>query len=125
MYDSNLVSYTIHSKEYCFNVNKPYINPDSMQVHIPSMMANIPMGLPKQGTPIVLTSTIFANDNSCKPTPASTVATQNYVTITRWINSTPSFPSKDDGEGRITRYSKFLVDVFNGDIRNMHISNYV
>ena len=125
MYDSNLVSYTIHQKEYCYNVNKPPIYPDSMQVHIPALMTNIPMGLPKVGPPIALVPTIFANDSSCRPTPSSTVQTQNYVTITRWVNNTPFFPSKDDGVGLLVRYSRFIVDIMNGDIRNMHISNYV
>lgn len=125
MYNSNLVSYSVDSKEYCYNVDKPNIRPSKMQAHIPVLMANIPMGLPKVVPSISLVPTMFANDVSCRPTPASVLSTQNFITITKWINDNPYFPSKDDGSGKITRYSKLLVDIFNGDIRNMHICRYI
>lgn len=125
MYDANTVSYSIDSKEYCYNVDRPYYRPDSMQVHIPALMPNIPMGLPKVVPSISINATMFANDASCRPRPSSVISTQNYVTITRWRNENPSFPDKADATDRIYRYSKFLVDILNGDIRNMHICKYI
>lgn len=125
MYNNNLRSYTINSKEYCYNVNKPSIYPTSMQVHIPALMPNIERGLPKSIPNLTVNSSMFANDKACRPSPRSVITTQNYVTITKWNNDHPAFPAKDDGSNRIIRYSQFLVDIFNGDIRNMHISRYI
>ena len=126
MYDANTVSYTVDSKEYCYNVDRPYYQPSSMQVYIPALMPEISMGLPKITPSISLNQSMFANDASCRPKPSSTISTQNYVTITRWANEYPSFPNKCEYEDtRIIRYSKFIVDIMNGDIRNMHISKYI
>lgn len=125
MYNSNLVSYTINAKEYARNVDKPSISPSSIQAHIPSLMPKIPMGLPRSVPSISINPSMFANDTSCRPKPVSVLSTQNYVTIPKWPNEQPHFSSKDDGYYRMERYSQFLVDIVNGDIRNMRISNYV
>lgn len=124
MYDSNTVSYTIDNKEYAYNVDKPSIYPSSMKTHVPSLMPYISRGIPRTSKTSI-NQNMFVNAGGCKVTPSSIVSTQNYVTITKWKNEHPSFPSKDDGTGKCVRYSKFLIDIMNGDIRNMHICNYI
>lgn len=125
MYNANLVSYTVNAKEYARNVNKPDISPNSIQAYIPSLMPKISMGLPRSAPSISINPSMFANDVSCRPKTTSVLSTQNYVTVPKWPNTQPYFPSKDDGYYRMERYSQFLVDIVNGDIRNMRISNYV
>lgn len=125
MYDNNLKSYTVDPKEYCYNVNRPSIYPTSMQVHIPALMPNITRGLPKSVPELTVNSSMFANDKACRPKPRSVITTQNYVTITKWQNEHPAFPSKGDSTNKIIRYNRFIVDIMNGDIRNMHICRYV
>jgi hypothetical protein len=75
---------------------------------------------------VSINKTIFVNDSSCKVNPSAVMTTQNYLTITKWKNTYPYFPEKEEGTtGKCVRYSKFMFDIFNGDIRNMHISNHV
>lgn len=123
MYDSNTVSYTIDNKEYGYNVDKPSIYPKIMKAYIPALMPYITMGTPANGK-VSINKNIFVNDNSCKVNPNSVMTTQNFLTITKWKNDTPYFPDKEEGlSGVCVRYSKFVFDIMNGDIRNMHIAN--
>ena len=125
MYDSNTVSYTIDNKEYGYNVDKPSISPSVMKAYIPALMPYISMGIPANGK-IAVNKSIFINDSSCKVNPSSIKTTQNYLTITKWTNESPYFPAKEERDtGHCVRYCKFLFDILNGDIRNIHICNYV
>jgi hypothetical protein len=125
MYNSNTVSYTIDNTEYGYNVDKPSIFPTVMKAYIPALMPYITMGMPAFGK-VSVNKTIFVNDSSCKVNPSAVMTTQNYLTITKWKNTYPYFPEKEEGTtGKCVRYSKFMFDIFNGDIRNMHISNHV
>lgn len=125
MYDSNTVSYTIDNQEYGYNVNKPSIFPSVMRAYIPALMPYITMSTPSNGK-VSINKNIFVNDSSCKVNPASVMTTQNYLTITKWANEHPYFPAKEEGNtGHCRRYCKFIFDIMNGDIRNMHISNYI
>jgi hypothetical protein len=125
MDDFKVNSYKISKKAYGHNVNKPSITPGSIQAHIDMLMPNIPMGTPRSNPLTSLNATMFANDSSCRPTPASVISQQNYVTVPKWENENPSFPNKDDGTHHLIRYSTFLIDIVHGDIRKLRICKYI
>ena len=60
--------------------SKPYgSSSGSLRIYIPSLMPMIGMGEPRI-TPVSLNKSCYCNANECKPSIASRVRTQNYVT---------------------------------------------
>lgn len=59
---------------------KPYgSSSGSLRVYIPSIMPQVAMGTPRI-TPVSLNKACFINAEDCKPSVASMIDTQNYVT---------------------------------------------
>jgi hypothetical protein len=67
--------------------SRPYgTSSGNLRVYIPSLMPQISMGDPKS-TPIALNSSCYINATDCKPTIASKINTQNFVTAIQSYNS--------------------------------------
>ena len=110
--------YLINDTEYFYNLDTPSYHPTKILSYIPKLMANIPKGTPSLKKDSI-SSTIFCNDSSCKPKPATIIDTQNYVTLTNPPNLSPSFYKTSDGV-RMIRDVKHIVGIYNKDIRQMH-----
>lgn len=67
-----LSAYYVHSKPYGSSSG-------SLKVYVPSVMPKISMGNPKV-TPVGLNSSCYCNASDCKPSVASQISTQNYMT---------------------------------------------
>lgn len=66
---------------------KPYGSSSGrLKVYIPSLMPLIPMGTPRT-TPVSLNASCYCNANDCKPSVASQISTQNFVTAQAPYNS--------------------------------------
>ena len=70
--DQVLSAKYVHAKPHGTSIGK-------LKVYIPVLMPHITMGTPKI-TPVGLNATCYANASDCKPTIASKIDTQNYVT---------------------------------------------
>lgn len=128
MYNDTTTSYNIEKLEYAYNTEMAnYSAPPTIQMYIPKLMANIGMGTPTTFTGSI-NGSIFANDASCKPSPPGTVTLQNYITVPKWDNESPEFPDKTAEPipfPRMFRFQKFIVEILNGDIRNIHYTGRI
>lgn len=61
-------------------INGTYVG--SKEAHISSVMPLIPVGLPKI-TPNALNKSCYINATECKPSVASTINSQNFLTIVK------------------------------------------
>ena len=111
-------SYMINDTEYFYNLDSPSYHPNQIKAYIPKLMPAIAQAPPKQ-TKFNLVSTIFCNSLQCKPTPANIVTSQNFVTLTRPFNLSPSYWQTSSG-GRMIKNKKHILKVTNKDIRQMH-----
>ena len=58
----------------------------NLKVYIPELMPNIPMGIPKI-IPVSLNKSCYCNSTDCRPSVASQIQTQNFVTALSSYNS--------------------------------------
>ena len=83
--------YIINDTEYFYNLNSPSYHPTTIMAYVPKLMPNIKQGAPaveKKGIPMDL----FCNSKTEYPImPAKVVTTQNYLTITKPKNLSPSY----------------------------------
>lgn len=101
--------------KYSLPIGDP--NATTSSLYIPKLMPLISFGSPKV-TPKSLNKSCFVNDDSCKPTPASTINTQNYKTVPKPTNR--RFFRVNYTQGEIMQ-----VEIKNGNPDDMYISTKV
>lgn len=110
--------YVINDTEYFYNLNSPSYHPTTILAYVPKLMPNIKQGAPaydKKGIP----TDMFCNSKKEYPiSPAKIVTTQNYLTITKPANLSPSF-WKTSVNGRMIKNKKHILKVTNRDIRKL------
>lgn len=111
-------SYEINDTEYFYNLDSPSYHPARIKAYIPKLMANMKKGSPSSSKGEI-PATMFCNSKDCKVNPPKIVTLQNYVTLTRPENLSPSYYSTSSG-GRMIANKKHILKVSNKDIRQMH-----
>lgn len=110
--------YIINDTEYFYNLDCPRYHPEKIKAYIPKFMPKISQGAPAPSKATISTS-MFINAPASKPSPATTVNMQNYVTLTRPTNLSPSYYSTSKG-GTMIKNQKHILKITNKDIRQMH-----
>lgn len=91
-------------------------NTNPKKVHIPTIMGE---ELPTKDPVIIpetLNDSIYVNDTLCKPVVSKTILIQNYITIPHYDND--YFQHK-----WLSNHAKMKIEVRNGDIDDMHITD--
>jgi len=88
-----------------------------LRLHIPKLMPLIGFGAPKVSTASV-SDGCFCNDKACKPSVASTIGTQNYVTVPIYDNNEFQCPIFYQG-------ARVKVDFFNGSVDEIYATNRI
>lgn len=120
MYSNVADEYTIHEREYCYNVEDLPVNPQSMKAYIPVLMSKIQHSLPMEQTESIDTISI-CNASNCKPCINKRVSTLNYIIIGRYPGETTPITHKAVGE-IIPIDTKFVVDILHNDIMTMYFT---
>lgn len=110
--------YLINDTEYFYNLTCPIYHPERIKAYIPKLMANIPHEDPNIKKDSIST-TLFINAKECRPTPNKIITLQNFITLTRPDNLSPSFWQTSIG-GVMIKNKKHVVKITNKDIRKMH-----
>ena len=111
-------SYEINDTEYFYNLDSPSYHPTRIKAYIPKLMASMKQGKPT-ASKAEIPATIFCNSKDCKVVPAKIINLQNFVTLTKPENLSPSYYSTSKG-GRMIANKKHILKVSNKDIRQMH-----
>lgn len=117
-----LEEYHINPFEYAFLSERSHKDNDSFKFYIPKLMPYFPFSSPKH-TNWVFNNNIFLNDDACKPRTSTQVQAQNYVTVGRHFNR--SFGARADYENRIAANTRFIIQIMDGNIRDMRVSDVV
>ena len=122
MINTNNLSYNINFKGNAYNLVDIFVMPDSFPANLTQLMPNIPIGTPTTGVGTIDKS-IFCNDKECKPSPSSTISTQNYVTLARRKNENPAYPYKVYMEtNTVKKFNVFTYSVQNQDLRSIYLT---
>ena len=100
-----------------FSPIKNDANAHQQKLFIPKLMPMISFGTPKNSTES-LDKSIFINDPACKPSPDSTVQTQNFKTV-------PKPDNRKFARTVLTQGVTMQVEVKNGNPDEMYISTKV
>ena len=111
-------SYEINDTEYFYNLDSPSYCPTKIKAYIPKLMAKMAKAAPAKSKAEIPT-TMFCNSKDCRVSPTRIVSLQNFVTLTKPSNLSPSFYSTSAG-GRMIANKKHILKVSNKDIRQMH-----
>ncbi len=110
--------YLINDTEYFYNLDTPGYHPEQIKAFIPKLMASMQKAPPKFSKSDI-SPTIFANAKECRPVPVKIVTLQNYVTLTRPNNLSPSY-WQTSKKGKMIKDQKHILKITNKDIRQMH-----
>ena len=119
---SNLERWYLNKTEIAYNLEKTaqsYGDTEaaSWKLYVPKIMPLITMGIPKESTE-QLSSSMFINEKSCKPTIQSTIKTRNYILATRPANCSFRYQFKKHG-------IQLEVEVLHQNLDNLRITNTI
>lgn len=112
--------YLINDTEYFYNLDTPSYSPEKIKAYIPKLMAAMQKSNPKNSKSDI-SPTMFANAQECRPSPAKIVTLQNYVTLSKPKNMSPSY-WQTSSNGRMIKDQKHIVKILNKDIRQMYFT---
>ena len=116
----NVTKWAIHDSENAKYCTAPYgsSSAGSFQLYIPTLMPLIPG--PANPTQVIgsLSSSCFLNDQTCMPSVARTIRTQNYKTVPRFENRT--FRRSVFYQG-----ANIMVEVHNFNVDDMSVTNKI
>lgn len=110
--------YMINDTEYFYNMDTPIYHPDSIKAYIPKLMAEMEKGEP-EFSKSDLSPTIFCNSMECRPIPSEIVTLQNFITLTKPDNLSPSYWQTSE-DGIMLLDQRHILKITNKDIRKMH-----
>lgn len=116
-----LEDYDINILEYAHLTVNTHKDSPTFKLYVPKVMT-FGMGDPKT-TNFVFNNNIFINDPECKPAAATSVTTQNFLTIGRHIER--EFKPRADGNNILHKGNKFILRVMDKNIRDMTITDIV
>jgi hypothetical protein len=115
----NVYKWQVSDNEKGIVTDIPHISTSmsSYKLYIPTIMPLIPKGKQTQVT-TSLNKACYINDTSCKPSIATRIGTQNYITV-------KVFPNRSFRKNVFLNGSDLMVEIFNSDVHNMMISNKI
>ena len=115
--------FEIKDTENYYNLITIYANPRSVPANVPKFMPKIPIADPAQGVAGINRS-IFCNAPECRPSPSSTIGLQNFITLVHHPSKQIYLGAKINLPGNnILKFTKLTMEVMNGDIRKLYISD--
>lgn len=119
---TNLESWSLNKTEIGYNLEKTassYGDTEAAEwkLYVPKIMPLIDMGIPKETT-VQLSSAIFINEKSCKPTVQSTIKSRNWLKGTRPANCSFRYQYKKHG-------IQIEVEVLHENLDNLRITNTI
>lgn len=122
-YQKILENYNIEQLEFCYNLNEPYNNSNTIMANIPKLMPLIPTTDPTKSKPnkVSVSDSIFINDDKCKITTPKLIYTINYLTLNGYHNV--DLTHHDNGKDQIPRMTKLMCEVIAGNINNINLTD--
>ena len=90
-------------------------NASSLKLYIPKILPFVPFGTPTQ-TVTNISKSFLLNADQCKPSIATTIKTQNYLTVPRYANN--SF-----AHSLLRHGSRLIVEVLNRNVDTIRVTN--
>jgi hypothetical protein len=92
-------------------------NESSLRLYIPKIIPLIPFDVPRQVV-ATISKSFLLNADQCKPSIASTVRTQNYLTVERYDNDNFKYPLLSHG-------AQLIVEVLNNNVDTLRVTNKI
>lgn len=114
--------FSVNYFEYGFLTEDTDADAEAFKLYIPKLMPTYPRTEPSEIN-WAFNNVIFINDVDCLPRSSSRITTQNYVTVPRYASR--NFSARADENGKIPKGTRFIVQIMDNNLRDMHISDMV
>ena len=112
--NGNIEQWSISNYEIGYTCPQVCSSGGSQMLNIPKIMPDIPLGKPKS-TPVPLNKSCYINDKKCKPSVATQISSQNYITVPPQDNRGFQLPWFHQGD-------RIFVEVRNQNPDNLFLS---
>lgn len=109
--------------EYAYLVEDTNYKAESFPLWMPKLLP-LTNGSAKREVNVIINNNIFINEE--KPETPSSISTRNYLTIPRYRMTDFEYKLEDFSKSRnIKKGASFLVNVMNGNIKTMYVTDNI